>query len=301
LPSDPTSWLPAFREGLPAEQRDIVFSDDFEQSLRAFVEAALAAWPGLALGPEAFARDVAQRLGSDVPVAEALAALRGPDLYLARACAHGDAAAVEVFEGVFTDEIERSVEKMAGDAIRSDDFKQEFRHKLFIGKDGVSPKIGEYSGRGSLRRWVRITAKRTYIDLMRVGQRLLEVPMGDEPLVDEGAAQLDPELAYVKRRYQHEFKEAFGGALGQLSARQRNLLRHHFVHRLRLDEIAGIYRVHRATVARWIADARKQLLVDTRQALEAQLSVNSQEFQSIVRLVQGELDLTVSRLLKKKP
>jgi RNA polymerase sigma-70 factor, ECF subfamily len=301
LSSDPTTLLPAFLEGLPAEHREVAAREELEPSLLAFTQEARAAWPGLRLEATAFVRDVAQLLGGSTPVVEALGALRAADLYLARACARGDATAVELFESTFADEIERSVEKMAGDAIRSDDFKQEFRHKLFIGKDGVKPKIAEYSGRGSLRRWVRITAKRTYIDLMRVGQRMLEVPIGDEPLVDEGAAQLDPELAYVKRRYQHEFKEAFGGALGQLSARQRNLLRHHFVHRLRLDEIAGIYRVHRATVARWIADARKQLLVQTREALEAQLSVNSQEFESIVRLVQGELDLTVSRLLKKKP
>jgi RNA polymerase sigma-70 factor, ECF subfamily len=292
--------VPVLLEGLDAEKAQVALPEDFEATLRAFVDEAIATWPGLALEPSAFVRDLSGRLLGDAPIAETLAALRGPDLYLARACAHGDAAAIEVFESAFADEIERSVEQMAGDAIRGDDFKQEFRHKLFLGKEGGSPKISEYSGRGSLRRWVRITAKRTYIDLMRVGQRMPEVPMGDEPLVDEGAAQLDPELAYVKRRYKHEFKEAFGGALGRLSTRQRNLLRHHFVHRLRLDEIAGIYRVHRATVARWIADARKQLLEDTREALEAQLAVNSQEFQSIVRLVQGELDLTVSRLLKKK-
>lgn len=300
MSSDSTAWMPAFLEGLSDEHRDAV-PEDLEERLRTIVDEASKTWPGFSFTLEAFIREIGQRISADVSIADALAALRGADLYLARACAHGEAAAIEAFESVFSDEIERSVEKMAGDAIRSDDFKQEFRHKLFIGKDGITPKIAEYSGRGSLRRWVRITAKRTYIDLMRVGQRLPEVPMGDEPLVDEGAAQLDPELAYVKRRYQQEFREAFGGALGQLSARQRNLLRHHFVHRLRLDEIAGIYRVHRATVARWIADARKQLLVDTRQALEAQLAVNSQEFESIVRLVQGELDLTVSRLLKKKP
>jgi RNA polymerase sigma-70 factor (ECF subfamily) len=267
--------------------------------LEAFVDEARAAWPGIRLDPETFVRDVAQRMVRGESPLEVLAAIRAADLYLARACAHRDPMAVEAFESAFIDEIERSVEKMAGDAIRSDDFKQEFRQKLFLGKPGITPKIADYSGRGSLRRWVRISAKRTYIDLMRARQRAPEVPVGDEPLVNEGAAQLDPELAYVKRRYQLEFREAFTEALGRLSTRQRNVLRHHFVHRLRLDEIAGIYRVHRATVARWIADARKQLLENTRSALERQLAVNSQEFESIVRLVQSELDLTVSRLLKK--
>jgi RNA polymerase sigma-70 factor, ECF subfamily len=299
LSNAPTRLVLAFREGLRPAQRDVV-CDDLERALQAFVDEAISAWPGLALSPADFVREVARCVGADIAPAAALETLRASDLYLARACGRRDETAVELFESTFAEEIDRSVQRMAGDAIRSDDFKQEFRHKLFVGKDGVPPKIAEYSGRGSLRRWVRIAAKRTYIDLMRAGRRRPEVPIGDEPLVDEGAAQLDPELAYIKRRYRQEFRQAFAQALDRLSVRQRNLLRHHFVHRLRLDEIAGIHRVHRATVARWIAEARKQLLDQTREALEAQLRVDHREFQSIVRLVQGELDLTVSRLLEKK-
>jgi RNA polymerase sigma-70 factor (ECF subfamily) len=260
---------------------------------------ALAVWPQITLSADEFLGFVAQRMPEEVPAEEALGGLFVSDLFLACACAKQDRRALEAFERDFAAEIARGVSAMAGDEIRSDDFKQEVRHKLFMGKPPAGPKIGEYSGRGSLRRWVRITARRTYIDIMRARQREPEVLVGDE-IVSERASENDPELAYVKSKYQGEFRIAFSAALGTLSTRQRNLLRHHFVHRLRFDEIAGIYRVHRATVARWVADARVALLERTRTILREQIAVEGAELDSIMRLVTVDIDVTVSRLLKRQ-
>lgn len=260
---------------------------------------ALAVWPQITLSADEFLGFVAQRLPEEVAAEEALGGLFVSDLFLACACAKQDRRALEAFERDFAAEIARGVSSMAGDEIRSDDFKQEVRHKLFMGKPPAGPKIGEYSGRGSLRRWVRITARRTYIDIMRARQREPEVLVGDE-IVSERASENDPELAYVKSKYQGEFRIAFSAALGTLSTRQRNLLRHHFVHRLRFDEIAGIYRVHRATVARWVADARVALLERTRTILREQIAVEGAELDSIMRLVTVDIDVTVSRLLKRQ-
>jgi RNA polymerase sigma-70 factor, ECF subfamily len=251
---------------------------------------ALAVWPQITLAAEDFLGFVAE---------EALGGLFVTDMFLACACSRQDRRALEAFERDFSAEIARGVSSMAGDEIRGDDFKQEVRHKLFMGKPPAGPKIGEYSGRGSLRRWVRITARRTYIDIMRARQREPEVLVGDE-IVSERASEGDPELAYVKERYRQEFRTAFAAALATLSTRQRNLLRHHFVHRLRFDEIAGIYRVHRATVARWVADSRVALLERTRTILREQISVEGAELDSIMRLVTADIDVTVSRLLKRQ-
>ncbi len=258
---------------------------------------ALASWPQISLSAEEFLAHVAARLPTELAPEEALGGLFVADLFLACACAKADRRALEAFEHDYASEIARGLTSLAGDEVRGDDFKQEVRHKLFIGKPPAGPKIGEYAGRGSLRRWVRITAKRTYIDLMRSKQREPEVLAGDEA-VSERASEQDPELAYVKERYRQEFRTAFTTALSTLTTRQRNILRHHFVHRLRFDEIAGIYRVHRATIARWIADARTALLERTRAALREQLAVEGAEFDSIMRLVTTDMDVTVSRLLK---
>ncbi|MBX7077999.1 MAG: sigma-70 family RNA polymerase sigma factor [Nannocystaceae bacterium] len=288
----------AFLDRLAPSQRAVYAAmPNLGDLLGDMLAQALASWPQISLSAEEFLAHVAARLPAELAPEEALGGLFVADLFLACACAKADRRALEAFEHDFAGEIARGLTSLAGDEVRGDDFKQEVRHKLFIGKPPAGPKIGEYSGRGSLRRWVRITAKRTYIDLMRSKQREPEVLAGDEA-VSERASEQDPELVYVKERYRQEFRTAFTTALSTLTTRQRNILRHHFVHRLRFDEIAGIYRVHRATIARWIADARAALLERTRAALREQLAVEGAEFDSIMRLVTSDMDVTVSRLLK---
>jgi len=282
----------------PAQRDAYAALANLDELLGDMLAQALAVWPQIPLGADHFLGFVAERLPAEQSPEEALGGLFVSDMFLACACARQERRALEAFERDFAAEIARGVTQMAGDEIRGDDFKQEVRHKLFMGKPPAGPKIGEYSGRGSLRRWVRITARRTYIDIMRTRQRQPEVLVGDE-IVSERASEGDPELAYIKERYKQEFRTAFTAALGTLSTRQRNLLRHHFVHRLRFDEIAGIYRVHRATVARWVADARLGLLERTRAILRDQIAVEGTELDSIMRLVTADLDVTVSRLLKR--
>jgi hypothetical protein len=49
--------------------------------------------------------------------------------------------------------------------------------------------------------------------------------------------------------------------------RARNLLRQHVLDGLTIDELARLYRAHRATCARWLADARSELALHTRRHL----------------------------------
>jgi RNA polymerase sigma-70 factor (ECF subfamily) len=178
----------------PAVRRDYAAVPNLADLLADMIAQAHAAWPQIGLDEREFLAFLAQRLAADLAPEEALEGLHVADLWLACACAKSDRRALETFEHEFGVEITRGLSQLAGDAVRGDDFKQEVRHKLFIGKEGAGPKIAEYSGRGSLRRWVRITARRTYIDLMRVRQRDPEVLVGDD-LVSDRAEEIDPELA----------------------------------------------------------------------------------------------------------
>jgi RNA polymerase sigma-70 factor, ECF subfamily len=40
------------------------------------------------------------------------------------------------------------------------------------------------------------------------------------------------------------------------------------------SQIAGLYRVHRATAVRWLSEARAQLIATTRKALERRLALH---------------------------
>jgi RNA polymerase sigma-70 factor (ECF subfamily) len=112
---------------------------------------------------------------------------------------------------------------------------------------------------------------------------------------------LHPELGYLKQRYRAAFAEAFEGALGAITDRERTLLRLHLLQRLRLDQIAPMFHVDTSTVSRWLAAARASLLAHTREQLASRFEISSEEFGSIARLVQSQIDVSLVRLLADDP
>jgi RNA polymerase sigma-70 factor (ECF subfamily) len=92
---------------------------------------------------------------------------------------------------------------------------------------------------------------------------------------------------------------AFGDALRQLDAGDRRLLRYSIVERLTIDDVGLLAGVHRATAARHIAAARERLLEAARQYMKERLRVDTGELQSILRVCESELDVSVARLLEE--
>lgn len=59
-----------------------------------------------------------------------------------------------------------------------------------------------------------------------------------------------------------------------------------------------MYRVHLATVARWVDKARETLLENSRSILMAQLRVDLSEVESILRLIESQLEVSAVNLLE---
>ena len=231
---------------------------------------------------------VCARLDDSVPAGEI-----AHDLYLASACAAGDEAALQVFDEAFMSQVRSFVGRIDVGVV--DEVRQLVRERLFVSHAGKPPKITEYGGRGRLMSWLRVVAIRTALNL-KGGRR--EVSM-DAWAEDALLVEQDPELDYLRARYHEEFREAFVGALEGLEARERTLLRLNLVDGLNIDGIGQMYGVHRATVARWIADARESLFARTRDALHRQLGLSETEFASLVRLVRSQLDVSICRILSE--
>jgi RNA polymerase sigma-70 factor (ECF subfamily) len=126
-----------------------------------------------------------------------------------------------------------------------------------------------------------------------------EVPVDTETLAMLVGGSNDPEVAYLKRVYTGEFRAAFESAFAELGARDRNLLRYAFVEGLTIDGIGALYKVHRATAARWIVKAHGELGAKVKAGLLARLGVDAAEYESILRLLESQIDLTLERFLHK--
>jgi RNA polymerase sigma-70 factor, ECF subfamily len=102
----------------------------------------------------------------------------------------------------------------------------------------------------------------------------------------------------VKSGYRVEFKRAFAGGFAELAPRARTLLRLQIIDQLALEDIAKFYRVSRATVARWLAAARADLVAGTRRRLIEALAIGEDELTELMRLASTTLYSTLPRLLR---
>ena len=290
--------MDAFLEALPEHHKVRLGSVERIAALLAQqLDAAVERWPDLDLPPLDFLRAVAPRLPENLTPEQGLKQLHAADLFLAQACARSNDAAICNFETQFFRCIDSVAAQLKLSRTSAEEVKQTLRVQLFVASGGSEqnpPLVANYSGRGSLRNWLRIIAVRTAGKLMDQGKK--EVLLTDSVLDGLAPANQNLELDFLKRTYRGEFRGAFQAALRALTTRERNLLGHHYVDRLNIDEIGTLYSVHRATAARWLVKARESLLKHTRIELMGRVQVDRIEYDSIMRLIESQLPVSFPAL-----
>jgi RNA polymerase sigma-70 factor (ECF subfamily) len=125
--------------------------------------------------------------------------------------------------------------------------------------------------------------------------------MDDSHWTEIVEAGRDLEFDYIQARFRDDFKRAFTLAVASLTKRQRSLLGFHYAERLTIEQVAGVYRVSRATAARWLSDARAQLLAETRRLIAERLATSDSEIDSMMKLLGSRVDLSLSMFLRPTP
>ena len=261
-------------------------------------ERALMAWPNLSVDAEPFIARVLACRESTADTEHAVDSLAIEDLFLAYACSTGNTLALAAFAREFDGEFRSVTNKLHVTASDRDDLRQSLWNKLFLTSETQCPKILEYLGKGPLRHWFRVLATRLVLDELRKEKRLeVSRAMVTEQALSEGVPDADPELAHIRERYKGEFRAAFGKAVNALDPEERNLLRCTYLNGMSTDELGRAFGMHKATAARHLLKARDKLLDLTRAELKEQLGANSGELDSVIRLFDGELSISLSRLL----
>lgn len=248
-----------------------------------------ATWPQIDVDLAAFSQYVTARVASDD-----VEKLHAGDLYLSAACARGDARAISLVDEQYIAKLVSALPRFI-QRQTAEDVIQLVRLRFLIGEHGRPPRISEFDGTASLATWLRIAATRIAISLHRKHQR--EALIDDLDEVDVVAQVPDPELALLQRQYGAEFRAAFRNSFVSLTARERNLIRHHIVDRLGIDGIAALYGVHRATAARRLTRARATLIKRLRHELQTRLQLDRQQLEGVLALLQGKLELSLRLFL----
>jgi RNA polymerase sigma-70 factor (ECF subfamily) len=211
------------------------------------------------------------------------------DLALARACANGDEQARRTFVERFTGDIDAVAARFAR-RIDRDDARQIVLSRLITGDD---PKIGGYGGKGSLRGFVRAVATRALLNTL---EKKTEDPLA-ESMLDALPAPDDPESRARHAQQRALLKAAFESAARSLSDRDRALMRYAVVEGANIDAIGALYGVHRATAARWLEAAREAFGKAMRRALAESGKLTDDEQRALHRSVEGQVELSVERVL----
>ncbi len=254
-----------------------------------------AAWPGIALSPEAFVEALAPHVEAEWPIVPA--DFHTADFFLAAACVHGAPGAVVALERAFLARIPDYIARVCrpSDRERPEDVAQSIAERLVVPTGAGPARIAEYSGRGALGGWLRVLAVRVALNTQRGKSRFTSLE--GRPDRYDAPTGVDPELDLFRMKYRADFKCALEAAFFSLDTEQRALLRLFAAGSQRGEDLGKVLGVDRSTATRRLARARAHLFAFTKRALTTKLGISTGEFDSIARVVHSRIELTLSRVL----
>jgi RNA polymerase sigma-70 factor (ECF subfamily) len=215
--------------------------------------AAVAEWPWVAVDERVFAASFMRAARSYPTPGEALARIRTVDLYLATACLAGDPHALVTLDRWVAPEARRIARQLGLPGSTADGaaiaLAEQLRERLCSGGERGAPRLREYDGARALRECLAAWAVEVAHDLA-TRTRAAPAAVPRQPLGPDAAI------------------EAMRRAALQLDPVARALLVEHYAERVSLHGMAAAHRVHRATVARWLARARARVLECARLELD---------------------------------
>lgn len=266
-----------------------------EAAVERILTAGRAAHPEIAVAATTLAPLIRARLVDE----EHPDQLAADEIFLACACAASDTSAIAAFERRYFGAIPAALSRLSLGRDEIAEIAQILRVRLFVAEGADLPRVVAYAGQGQLGGLVRVAAIRIGLNLLRDRGRL--DPSGADDLEDVPISSDDPELVRLKTQHRSAFKEAFEAAVKSLEPRERTLLDLALVKELGIDRIGAIYSVHRATAARWVQAARANLAKAVHKRLAETLGARGSQLDSLLPLVESQLELSLERLLRSRP
>lgn len=263
---------------------------------------------------------------TDDEVIEFLGQLQSDDLFLAIACSNGNERAWWEFD----QQHRRYLERVARQLAKTDVDAQEVVDCVYVELYGTRvvdgarlSKFATYSGRGSLRGWLRTVIWHSLVDLHRASHDEVSLDEMTET-VGEGAAHttfavtphrgeatMVDEIA--RDRYRRVTIDSLEAAFSSLDEHEKLLLLYYHVEQLKLREIARLVeneasplrgwfqrklqsreknpsgRIHESTVMRWLDKSYSKVLKHFRSELETMHCLSTEEIEICLELATQDL------------
>ncbi len=252
--------------------------------------------------------------------------IQANDLFLALACANGNERAWWEFDQQHRSYLERVARHLARTEIDAQEVVDTVYVELYgtrvVDGERVS-KFATYSGRGSLRGWLRTVIWHSLVDLHRAGHDEISLDEMTENL-GEGHVHasftemnLGGESEMIEQiagdRYRKATLNAIEKAFFNLDDHEKLLLLYYHVENLKLREIARLVenlnsplrgwfqrksvsraekpdsRIHESTVMRWLEKSYARILADFRSELQTAHELRDEEIEICLELATQDL------------
>jgi RNA polymerase sigma-70 factor (ECF subfamily) len=268
--------------------------DSIDESVRGLLRAGESSWPQLQVTPEQFVSFLARQLPPDLHSSQQLRMLRASDLFLICGLWLRQPAAEEILEARYMPRVHEVLLRLGISAPSIAEIQQDLYIRLFERQDDAIARHG-YSGRGELSGWLCTCAVREARRRQNRAQR--EVTLEQTSSTVLLSTRQTPEMEVLTGQMKEAFQRAFEDSIAALSSRERNLLRYYFLRRLSLEQIGSMYRVSRATSARWVAHAQERLGQMTRERFLTGTEVSAESLPRIMSLIQSRVSIDLGTLL----
>ena len=250
------------------------------------LRTARAKWPRAQVADLVFARCLGKAAGEG---GGTLDGVETDDLYLASGCVEGDPASV----AHLADLVRRGASKWAsGVDVDVDDLGQRVLSRLLLPEGGAEARLARYEGRAPLVAYLKTVTRHLAVSLVRNAERHEAMPAPSTFFAAIG----NPEQDAIRVEFGEAFSRALDDAFCSLESRQRAVIAMHYADGVEVDAIAQVYRVHRVTVSRWLADARTQVFEKARQHLRGALGLTESDFENALRIIRSQIEISLSTL-----
>jgi RNA polymerase sigma-70 factor len=284
------------------------FRESLERAVRKFVGTGAENTPG------------------DAEIADFIGQIQADDLFLALACSNGNERAWWEFDQQHRAYLERVARHLASTEIDAQEVVDAVYVELYgtrvVNGERIS-KFSTYSGRGSLRGWLRTVIWHSLVDLHRASHDEVSLDEMTEN-VGEGAVHANLASAVLggedamldeitRQRYRKATVAAIENAFGSLDKHEKLLLLYYHVENLKLREIARLVenpgsplrdwfqrksstreanpasRIHESTIMRWLEKSYGKVLEYFRKELRSHYELRDDEITICMELATQDL------------
>jgi RNA polymerase sigma-70 factor, ECF subfamily len=186
--------------------------------------------------------------------------------------------------------VKAALHRAGASSVESDELMQASLTRVLVENGGE--RLKQYRGHGTFPAFVITVALRLFTNA-----RTALKPQSSDDGLDRLPAALDLERHLARSQHRAHFARAFQAALDALAPRQRTLLKMNLVNGSSIDELAPMYQVSRATVARWLAQSRDALRLETLRRLSVTTRLDGDDLEGLMASLESSFDVSLRRFI----